>query len=92
MAIVTFAAAINDNAFTEVVDGATVASFGLQRGDQAFPFAIIIAATLPAADAGNYMEIGKSDPSMSLDIGETDKVYARSLRGKAVVRGYKVDR
>lgn len=91
MAVETFSpVVVSDDAWTLIADGATHAFVGLQVGDGVFGLAVAIAAVAPEADSDAYIVLQRTDEkSLSVDLDADSRIYARSFRGAAVVRGYR---
>lgn len=88
----TFSEDLTTTAWTEIADGSTDASFGIQIGGSR-PVAVAIATTEPAIESDEFVILDRGgDTGLSLDLAETDKVFARALSGASSVRGYTVAR
>lgn len=91
MATSTLAAACPADDWTEVVDGAAYASFGLQIA-HTNAAQVAIATAEPAANSDNFVVLSATgDRSVGpLDLTTTDKVYVKGLKRDSKVRLYRV--
>lgn len=90
----TFSAIPTNTAWTQIVDGTTIASCGIQLDPTSTSVFLAIAQSLPAATTDDYLHFDRQrDVSISFTLNATDKVYAKSPSATSVkVRGYQVTR
>jgi hypothetical protein len=90
----TFSAIPTNTAWTQIVDGTTIASCGIQLDPNSTSVFLAIAQALPDEDSDDYLHFDRQrDVSISFQLNATDKVYARAPSPTAVkVRGYQVTR
>lgn len=88
MADMTFKTNLN-NLWVEVADGDSDGSVGIQVDSGTV--LVFIGDGAPGNDEANYMVMEKKHTGeLSVDLPAGQKVYARSERASAVIRGFKV--
>lgn len=90
----TFSATATSSAWTQIVDGTTIASCGIQLDPTSTSVFLAVAQALPTAESDDYLHFDRQrDVSISFSLNATDKVYARAPSATSVkVRGYQVTR
>lgn len=76
-------------AWTLIADGASFATVGVQSAGPA-SLGLAIAPSLPAATVASFIVLNETNPSVTLTLSATDKVYGRGLAGDAFARFFDV--
>lgn len=94
MTTATFApVALTDAEFVQIADGATYSKVSVQTGYAVYGFALALAAAKPDVDTESYVILDRDGvSSMEFDLEADTILYARSLNGAAVLRGYTITR
>lgn len=90
----TFSATTDNTEWVEVVDGSTIASFGIEVDPTSTSVFLAVSQDVPDNDSDDYLVLQRErDTSISFSLNATDKVYVRAPSATVVkVRGYQVTR
>ena len=89
MATTTFSISCPVGAWTQIADGSTVASIGIQAVG-ATPCRIAVASSAPAVSSDNFFVLNPDaiDQIVNMTLGAGSIVYGQGLSATAYVRGF----
>ncbi len=90
----TFSATADNSAWIEVIDGSTIASFGIEVDPTSTSVFLAVDQDTPDIGSDDYIVLQRErDTSISFALNESDKIYMRAPSTTVVkVRGYQVTR